>query len=386
MSSSQRLGKYEIQGLLGKGTRATVYRAVDMESKRSVAIKVIPRELVDARAVAPFKKYAVGLAQVAHPGIAPFIEMLETAQTVCTVGALAEGVPLSTLLKDGAYPEPRIARGDVRRCGGASGAHQRGRSIATHARKILLAADGRVSGDVAPRCCRRDGEAIHFRSPSTSATASSHRSDLTRRAPRYRVNGKLPFPKREEMSSAFEGAPEPASHTTARLAAEGDQKAMAKNPDERFTARSSSATAALGCRTSDARSTRPAAPDIPAAVRRPSPRGGRESEPKPSTTGPRSPSPLCACACCAPIFAEREAHRPRRRAAESRAPRCAALLRARGRSASTAPAARRRLQATVSSSTRTALLNAWWRSSARKHGIPPRREAALAIRSTCRTW
>ena len=74
MSAAQRLGKYEIQAALGKGPRATVYRAVDTESKRQVAIKVIPREAIDPRAVAPFKKYAQGLAQVQHAGIARFIE------------------------------------------------------------------------------------------------------------------------------------------------------------------------------------------------------------------------------------------------------------------------------------------------------------------------
>ena len=127
MSVAQRLGKYEIQAALGKGPRATVYRAVDTESKRSVAIKVIPREAVDARAIAPFKKYAVGLAQVQHPAIAPFIEMLETEKTVCTVSALAEGQPLSSLLKDGAYPETRIAWEIVRQMLEAlAGAHQQG--------------------------------------------------------------------------------------------------------------------------------------------------------------------------------------------------------------------------------------------------------------------
>jgi serine/threonine protein kinase len=42
LQSGARLGRYEIQALLGAGGMGEVYRAVDTRLRRDVAIKVLP--------------------------------------------------------------------------------------------------------------------------------------------------------------------------------------------------------------------------------------------------------------------------------------------------------------------------------------------------------
>lgn len=68
--SLERLGRYEIEGLLGSGTFGAVYLATDTELNRRVAIKV-PHSKVfhDETAVAKFIAEARTVAKLKHPGI-----------------------------------------------------------------------------------------------------------------------------------------------------------------------------------------------------------------------------------------------------------------------------------------------------------------------------
>ena len=56
MSDANRIGKYEVQAALGKGPHGTVYRALDTQFNRTVAIKVIPREALNPRSLEQFPK------------------------------------------------------------------------------------------------------------------------------------------------------------------------------------------------------------------------------------------------------------------------------------------------------------------------------------------
>ena len=106
MSDKQRtIGKYELQGLIAKGARGALYKGVDTETKGVVAIKVIPREHIDAQALAAFPKQAQVLRTLVHPGIARFLEVIESPKSVAVVHAAAQGDPLTTLFKDGGHPE-----------------------------------------------------------------------------------------------------------------------------------------------------------------------------------------------------------------------------------------------------------------------------------------
>jgi eukaryotic-like serine/threonine-protein kinase len=66
-----RVGPYEIQGSLGAGGMGEVYKAVDTELHRVVALKVLPDQFVsDAERVARFEREATMLASINDPHVA----------------------------------------------------------------------------------------------------------------------------------------------------------------------------------------------------------------------------------------------------------------------------------------------------------------------------
>jgi len=71
LSASDKLGPYEILGLIGKGGMGEVYRARDPKLKRDIAIKVLPEVFArDHERMARFQREAEVLASLNHPNIA----------------------------------------------------------------------------------------------------------------------------------------------------------------------------------------------------------------------------------------------------------------------------------------------------------------------------
>ena len=71
LASGTRIGPYEIQSSLGAGGMGEVYKAVDTELDRVVAIKVLPDRFVsNAERVARFERECTTLASVNHPHVA----------------------------------------------------------------------------------------------------------------------------------------------------------------------------------------------------------------------------------------------------------------------------------------------------------------------------
>src|ERR1700690_815818 len=71
LSASDKLGPYDILGLIGKGGMGEVYRARDPKLKRDVAIKVLPEVFArDHERMARFQREAEVLASLNHPNIA----------------------------------------------------------------------------------------------------------------------------------------------------------------------------------------------------------------------------------------------------------------------------------------------------------------------------
>jgi serine/threonine protein kinase len=64
MNLPERIGKYSIPGVLGKGAMAVVYKAHDPHIRRTVALKVIRKEFMEgdeaATLIARFKKRSAG--------------------------------------------------------------------------------------------------------------------------------------------------------------------------------------------------------------------------------------------------------------------------------------------------------------------------------------
>ncbi len=100
-----KIGRYEIKRELGRGGMAGVYEAHDPRFERTVAVKVLPRELmVDAMFRARFEREAKVIASLEHPGIVPVYDYgEENGQPYLVMqymagGSLAERLALGRLL------------------------------------------------------------------------------------------------------------------------------------------------------------------------------------------------------------------------------------------------------------------------------------------------
>jgi serine/threonine-protein kinase len=73
MATVDRLGKYEVTEVLGKGAMGVVYKAFDPNIRRTVAIKTIRKELIEddrgTSMLARFKNEAQAAGRLSHPGI-----------------------------------------------------------------------------------------------------------------------------------------------------------------------------------------------------------------------------------------------------------------------------------------------------------------------------
>ena len=77
----QHLGNYVIDGLLGVGGMARVYRAHDQLLDRRVAVKALaPAFLLEAEHVERFRREAQRVAALDHPNIVPILHFLEEGQ------------------------------------------------------------------------------------------------------------------------------------------------------------------------------------------------------------------------------------------------------------------------------------------------------------------
>jgi len=101
MSDPQRLGKYQVTDVLGKGAMGVVYKAHDPDIQRTVAIKTIRRELVedDDRAgmvMARFKNEARAAGRLSHPGIVAVYDYGEAQDVAFIAMEYVEGNSLRT--------------------------------------------------------------------------------------------------------------------------------------------------------------------------------------------------------------------------------------------------------------------------------------------------
>jgi Tol biopolymer transport system component len=105
MTPGLRLGPYEIISSLGAGGMGEVYRAVDTNLKRQVAIKVLPASVAtDADRLARFQREAEVLAALNHPNIAHIFGVEKAEGTIALAMELVEGPTLADRLARGAVP------------------------------------------------------------------------------------------------------------------------------------------------------------------------------------------------------------------------------------------------------------------------------------------
>jgi len=103
MSHPERLGKYPITGVLGKGAMGVVYKGFDPVINRPVAIKTIHKALIGqdlsgSSTTARFKNEARAVGRMAHPNIVAIYEYGEDDNTAYIAMEYVEGRTLSQIL------------------------------------------------------------------------------------------------------------------------------------------------------------------------------------------------------------------------------------------------------------------------------------------------
>jgi WD40 repeat protein len=103
--TGKQFGTYQITGALGEGGMAAVYKAYQTSVDRTVAIKVLPRQLAsDPEFVSRFKREALLLAKLQHPHILPVFDYGESEGYTYLVMPFITGGTLTAQLS--ALPTP----------------------------------------------------------------------------------------------------------------------------------------------------------------------------------------------------------------------------------------------------------------------------------------
>ena len=126
--SGARLGPFEILTPLGAGGMGEVYRARDTRLDRTVAIKVLPSELLNApgRRIERFRREALAVARITHPHICTLHDVGEDGPAIFLVMEYVEGVTLAARLEDGPLPLDLALRAAIQIADALDHAHRQG--------------------------------------------------------------------------------------------------------------------------------------------------------------------------------------------------------------------------------------------------------------------
>ncbi|HEX8009824.1 MAG TPA: serine/threonine-protein kinase [Casimicrobiaceae bacterium] len=102
MSEPEKIGKYLIQSVLGKGAMGVVYKAFDPGIERVVAVKTVRKDLVDpdlaAQVMARFQNEAKAAGRLLHPNIVSVYEYGEDERNAFIAMEYVEGTGLREYL------------------------------------------------------------------------------------------------------------------------------------------------------------------------------------------------------------------------------------------------------------------------------------------------
>jgi serine/threonine protein kinase/Tol biopolymer transport system component len=125
--AGDRVGSYEILGLLGAGGMGEVYLARDTRLQRDVAIKTLPAEFAnDSARLARFEREARLLASLNHPNIATIHVLEQAGGSILLVLERVEGETLGARLASGPLPIEEALSVCVLIARGLEAAHEAG--------------------------------------------------------------------------------------------------------------------------------------------------------------------------------------------------------------------------------------------------------------------
>jgi len=126
--SGARLGAFEILAPLGAGGMGEVYRARDTRLDRTVAIKLLPSEVVNAsgRSVERFRHEARAIARITHPNICTLHDVGEDGSAIFLVMEYVDGTTLAQRLEDGPFAIPFALRTAIGIADALDHAHRNG--------------------------------------------------------------------------------------------------------------------------------------------------------------------------------------------------------------------------------------------------------------------
>ena len=111
LATGTKLGPYEIVSLLGAGGMGEVYRARDTRLGRSVALKVLPRDVLSNReGLGRFALEARSASALNHPNIVTIFEIGQADSLPYLAMELVDGWTLRQLIDASATPSPRRTR------------------------------------------------------------------------------------------------------------------------------------------------------------------------------------------------------------------------------------------------------------------------------------
>jgi len=128
LPSGSIIGSYRVESTVGAGGMGFVYRAVNMLTKRAVALKVMREDqLVQDRAVDRMMREAAILASVSHPGMPQFFEcgVLDDSRPWIAMELVA-GTPLAARMQRELIPADDVIQFVQAVAGVLDAAHARG--------------------------------------------------------------------------------------------------------------------------------------------------------------------------------------------------------------------------------------------------------------------
>ena len=120
-------GKYKIADVVGRGGMGIVYKADDIQLKRSVALKFLPPELIqNEEARARFVLEAQTAAALSHPNICTIHEINEEDERSFIAMEYVEGKSLRAKLEKGPLEEQEALNIAIQLAEGLDEAHKKG--------------------------------------------------------------------------------------------------------------------------------------------------------------------------------------------------------------------------------------------------------------------